>query len=113
MSNKDLIISVLLEELETVIRKIIRDEIKAVLLEANIPFPELSNAAKTKISETKDDNNFPQLLTAPQAAELLGVKTARVYELTRERNKNSFPVIILGERSYRYSKESLLNWINR
>ena len=57
--------------------------------------------------------DFPQLLTAHQVAEMLGINLQRVYELTRTRKKYDFPVIIIGERSYRYSKADILAWMKR
>lgn len=49
-----------------------------------------------------------KLKTAKWVSELLGVKLARVYELTRE---NKLPFIQIGERQYRYSEIALMNWI--
>lgn len=49
-----------------------------------------------------------KLKTAKWVSELLGVKTARIYELTRE---NKIPFIQIGERQYRYSETALMNWI--
>lgn len=49
-----------------------------------------------------------KLKTAKWVSELLGVKTARVYELTREKK---IPFIQIGERQYRYSETALMNWI--
>lgn len=49
-----------------------------------------------------------KLKTAKWVSELLGVKTARIYELTREKK---IPFIQIGERQYRYSETALMNWI--
>lgn len=51
-----------------------------------------------------------KLKTAKWASELLGVKTARIYELTRE---NKIPFIQIGERQYRYSETALNRWIEK
>lgn len=51
-----------------------------------------------------------KLKTAKWVSELLGVKTARVYELTRE---NRLPFIQIGERQYRYSETALMRWIEQ
>ena len=49
-----------------------------------------------------------KLLTVKEVGELLDLKPARIYELTRERN---IPFVQIGERQYRYSEQALLNWI--
>lgn len=51
-----------------------------------------------------------KLKTAKWVSELLGVKTARIYELTRE---NKIPFIQIGERQYRYSETALNRWIEK
>ncbi|MDQ3633898.1 MAG: helix-turn-helix domain-containing protein [Acidobacteriota bacterium] len=50
-----------------------------------------------------------KLKTAKWVSELLGVKTARIYELCRE-DKN-FPFILIGQRQYRFSESALMRWI--
>jgi len=50
-----------------------------------------------------------KLLTVVEVAEILDLKPARIYELTRE-NKFSF-VVKIGERQYRYSEPGLMAWI--
>jgi len=50
-----------------------------------------------------------KLLTVLEVAEILDLKPARIYELTRE-NKFSF-VVKIGERQYRYSEPGLRAWI--
>ena len=50
-----------------------------------------------------------KLKTAKWVSELLGVKIARVWELTRE---EKIPFIQIGERQYRYSETALMDWIN-
>ncbi len=49
-----------------------------------------------------------KLLTVKEVSEILDLKPARVYELTRERK---IPFVQIGERQYRYSEAALLNWI--
>ena len=49
-----------------------------------------------------------KLLTVKEVSEILDVKPARVYELTRERK---IPFVQIGDRQYRYSEAALLNWI--
>jgi excisionase family DNA binding protein len=51
-----------------------------------------------------------KLLNVNQVSEILGLKPARVYELTRE---NCLPFVLLGERQYRYSETAIENYINR
>lgn len=49
-----------------------------------------------------------KLLTVKEVSEILDIKPARVYELTRERK---IPFVQIGERQYRYSETALMNWI--
>lgn len=49
-----------------------------------------------------------KLLTVNEVSEILGLKPARVYELTREKK---IPFVLIGERQYRYSEAALSNWI--
>ena len=49
-----------------------------------------------------------RLLTANEVADLLGLKPARVYELTREKK---LPFVLIGERQYRYSGQRISEWI--
>lgn len=51
-----------------------------------------------------------KLLTVNEVSEILGLKPARVYELTRERH---LPFVLLGERQYRYSANAIEEFINR
>lgn len=103
----------LLDEIEERFRRIIREEIRKALLEANDPEFKPDNWNQIDKENPVIKKEFPTLLTAPDVAELLGVKVSRVYELTRTRKTNGLPVIIIGERSYRYSKEQLLKWLKR
>ena len=52
-----------------------------------------------------------KLLTVKEVSEILDLKPARIYELCR-RDKN-FPVVLIGERQYRFSETALLNWIEQ
>ncbi len=104
-------LSTLLDEIEERLRQIVREEIQAALLEMNNPTEsKIESKTKSKIT-TKVD--FPELLTARQVAELLFIDVQRVYELTRQRTKYNFPAIVIGERSYRYSKQAMMDWIKR
>ncbi len=49
-----------------------------------------------------------KLLTVKEVSEILDLKPARIYELTRERK---IPFVKIGERQYRYSEPALLDWI--
>ena len=49
-----------------------------------------------------------KLLTVKEVSEILDLKPARVYELTRQ---NKIPFVLIGERQYRYSEAVLLAWI--
>ncbi len=50
-----------------------------------------------------------KLLTVKEVGEILDLKPARIYELTREKK---IPFVQIGERQYRYSKQALINWID-
>ena len=52
-----------------------------------------------------------KLLTVKEVSEILDLKPARIYELCR-RDKN-FPVVLVGERQYRFSEPSLQRWIEQ
>ncbi|HEV7645942.1 MAG TPA: helix-turn-helix domain-containing protein [Pyrinomonadaceae bacterium] len=51
-----------------------------------------------------------KLLNVNEVSEILGLKPARVYELTRQ---GRLPFVLLGERQYRYSMMALETFINR
>ena len=50
-----------------------------------------------------------KLLTVKEVGEILDLKPARIYELTRERR---IPFVQIGERQYRYSEAALISWID-
>ena len=50
-----------------------------------------------------------KLLKVNDVGELLDLKPARIYELTREKK---IPFVQIGERQYRYSETALTNWID-
>ncbi len=50
-----------------------------------------------------------KLLTVKEVGEILDLKPARIYELTREKK---IPFVQIGERQYRYSETALTNWID-
>ncbi|HEY0459256.1 MAG TPA: helix-turn-helix domain-containing protein [Pyrinomonadaceae bacterium] len=49
-----------------------------------------------------------KLLTVKEVSEILDLKLARIYELTRQKK---IPFVQIGERQYRYSETALQNWI--
>ncbi len=49
-------------------------------------------------------DHLKRLLTPSETAHFLSISKARVYELTR---KGSLPVVILGDRQYRYDLREL------
>jgi excisionase family DNA binding protein len=51
-----------------------------------------------------------KLLTVTEVSEILDLKPARIYSLTREKK---IPFVQIGERQYRYSEMALLNWIEQ
>jgi excisionase family DNA binding protein len=52
-----------------------------------------------------------KLLTVNEVAEALGVKTARVYELSRQ---GSLPFLVkLGDRQYRYHEQGMYEWLSK
>jgi excisionase family DNA binding protein len=51
-----------------------------------------------------------KLLTVKEVSEILDLKPARIYELTREKK---IPFVQIGERQYRYSETALVNWIEK
>lgn len=51
-----------------------------------------------------------KLLNVKQVGIILGLKPARVYELTRARQ---LPFVLLGARQYRYSESAIQNFIDK
>lgn len=51
-----------------------------------------------------------KLLTVKEVSEILDLKPARIYELTRQKK---IPFVQIGERQYRYSEMALANWIEQ
>ena len=51
-----------------------------------------------------------KLLTVREVSEILDLKPARIYELTREKK---IPFVQIGERQYRYSEAALISWIEK
>ena len=49
-----------------------------------------------------------KLLTVKEVSEILDLKPARVYELTRQKK---IPFVQIGERQYRYHEPAIWNWI--
>lgn len=52
--------------------------------------------------------SFEKLLTANDVSEVLQIDLQRVYDLTR---RKLLPVVVLGERQYRYSKQAIERFI--
>ncbi|MGI8543346.1 MAG: helix-turn-helix transcriptional regulator [Aridibacter sp.] len=100
----------LINELEFRFRRIIREEIRLALLEPSKPNAETNDFQENRLEANKD---FPTILTAPEIASLIEVSVPRIYELVRTRKTSRFPVIIIGERQYRFSKEAILEWIEK
>lgn len=50
-----------------------------------------------------------KLLNVREVSEILGLKPARVYELTREK---CLPFVLCGSRQYKYSLAQIENWID-
>lgn len=112
-------LSELIDEIEERLRLIIREEIQRALSEINNPSAKIDfqkmQESETPMGKIKPmaNKDFPQLLTAAEVAEILCVSVQRVYELARAKKANGFPVIVLGERQYRFSREAILDWIKR
>jgi excisionase family DNA binding protein len=100
----------LINEIEFRFRRIIREEIRLALTESNRPNAEINDLSENILETNKD---FPTILTAPEVASLIGVSVQRIYELVRTRKTSRFPVILIGERQYRFSKEAILEWIEK
>jgi len=49
-----------------------------------------------------------KLLTVKEVSEILDLKPARIYQLTREKK---LPFVQIGERQYRYCETALTLWI--
>ncbi|REJ77964.1 MAG: helix-turn-helix domain-containing protein [Acidobacteria bacterium] len=87
-------------DLEEKIRQIIREEIVNALLEVR--------RLEAKQLTTRTTGN---LLTADEVAEILNLSVQRVYELARRTSETGFPVIRIGERSMRFQKERIVEWL--
>lgn len=53
---------------------------------------------------------LPMLIKAPEAAKMLDIRLARLYELTRQK---IVPAVRVGPKQLRYDPESLRQWIER
>jgi len=51
-----------------------------------------------------------RLVSARQAAEMLGIRLARLYELTRQKK---IPFIRFGKKQLRYDPEMLKEWVEQ
>lgn len=104
-------LSELLDEIEERLRRIVREEVKAALLESKEPSLKIPYSTKPKTESIENTKSFPQLLTANEVAELLMVKTACVYELARASKSNGFPVIRIGDKSMKFNKQAIISWL--
>lgn len=109
----ELKVSDLLDEIESRLRRIIREEVKTALLESKNPNAKIDYNQKPNNTKSETNIEFPTIITAPEVAKLINVSVARVYEIVRARKTNGFPVIVLGERQYRFSREAVLKWLER
>lgn len=50
------------------------------------------------------------LIKAPEAAKMLDIRLARLYELTRQK---IVPSVRIGPKQLRYDRDSLLEWIRQ
>jgi excisionase family DNA binding protein len=50
------------------------------------------------------------LIKAPEAAKMLDIRLARLYELTRQR---IVPAVRIGSKQLRYDRETLREWIQK
>jgi predicted DNA-binding transcriptional regulator AlpA len=103
----------LLDEIELRFRQIVGEEFRAALREQKEPLLVIGLQESSRIVEKETTLGFRSLLTANQVAETLGVSVHRVYELVRTRKTSGFPVIRLGERSDRFTRKSILAWLER
>ena len=53
---------------------------------------------------------LPMLIKAPEAAKMLDIRLARLYELTRQR---IVPAVRIGPKQLRYDLETLRAWIQK
>ena len=103
--------TIFLERFESLIREMIREEVALVLKTRGSLFPD---DPTTEVRSVPISDKLPdRLLNAAEVAEILGVTLARVYELARQRKDNGFPVIVLGERQYRFSRERISSWLEQ
>jgi excisionase family DNA binding protein len=113
MSLFDMKISDLLDEIEERFRRSLREEIKNALIEANNPSFKIDEKSIQVIKNNEIKKEFPTILTASEVAVILGVSVQRVYELVRAGKATGIPVIKLGDRQYRFSKEAIVQWLNK
>lgn len=113
MSLENLTILDLFDEIEKRVRRIIREEITSVILEGKPLNNDLIITPNEKNEKTTSKAAIPKLLTSKEVAEILKVSVQRVWELARESKSNGFPVIVLGERQYRFSQDAIISWIQR
>lgn len=99
-------VNTLLNKLEEALREMIREEVSAFLSKTEARHLE-------KAEPVLDDHEYERLITAAEVAEMLGCPISRVYELARQRRANGFPVIVLGERHYRFSRKQIFAWLDR
>jgi predicted DNA-binding transcriptional regulator AlpA len=94
-----------IEGIENLIREMIREEVTAILDKQSLPI------AKPTLPVERERPPSDRLLKAGEVAEVLGISILRVYDLSRQRKANGFPVITIGERQYRFSRERIYEWL--
>jgi excisionase family DNA binding protein len=100
---------IFIEGVENLLREMIREEVTAILDKRRLPVVKESWPVDRE-GERVGPPSVP-LLKAGEVAEILGVSKQRVYDLSRQRKTNGFPVITLGERQYRFSRERIYEWL--
>lgn len=90
----------IIASIETRIRQIIREEVVKALQEVG------------SLSEGVLNSNMRSLMTADEVADFMQLGVQRVYELARNCETNGFPVIRVGLRQMRFSREAILRWIH-
>src|SRR5436190_13790931 len=98
-----------LERVENLIREMIREEI--AIANKNGSFRISQKVLSATETKAAIDSASEKLLNAGEVAEILGVSRNRVYELARRPKANGFPVIVLGERQYRFSRVAVYEWL--
>ena len=92
----------LLTHIESRLRRIIREEVTNAIVSSG------QNLGDQTIKSGRS-----RLLTATEVADMLQLSIQRVYSLARRSETNGFPVLRIGERTMRFQKEEILEWIKK